>query len=86
MSDPLIRENDFYVILEPGKEENILNSPDTLSWLESWLNKIEFLPKDLEAIPSKKEAAEYLLDTACALEVSKGTTIQWFAIRLDPPV
>jgi len=82
MSDPLIRETDYYVILETGKEEKILNSFETLSWLESRLEQLEDLPKDLEKFNSKQAAAQYLLDTACALEMNPGINIEWYAIRL----
>ena len=35
MSDPLIRELDHYVVLEPGcAEQQLLTAADTLAWLE----------------------------------------------------
>ena len=85
MSDPLIREIDNYVILEPGQTERFLTSDETLIWLEKWLKKIQTLPKDLQEKSSIKTAAKHLLDTACDLEVYPGFTLQWFAVRLEPP-
>ena len=85
MSDPIIHACDDYIVLEPGKKERILSSDATHQWLENWLKKFEELPKDLEDQPSIKAAAKRLLDTACDLEIKPGMTIQWFAIRLDPP-
>ena len=85
MSDPLIRELDHYVILEPGKNEQFLTKLETLQWLESWLNQIEELPKDLSKKKTLEEAAQYLLDTACDLEIDQGIKLQWFAVRLNPP-
>ena len=85
MSDPLIREIDNYVILEPGQTERFLTSDETLIWLEKWLKKIQTLPKDLQKKSSIKAAAKHLLDTACDLEVYPGFTLQWFAVRLEPP-
>ena len=86
MSDPLIRASDDYVVLEPGQQEKILTVEETLEWLESWLGQLEDLPKDLQQKPSLAMAAKHLLDTACALEVKPGFTLQWFAVRLDPPL
>ena len=86
MSDPLIRASDDYVVLEPGQPEKFLTLEETLTWLETWLEKLENLPKDLQQKPSLAIAAQYLLDTACALEVEPGFTLQWYAVRLDPPV
>ena len=85
MSDPLIRSCSHYVVLEPGKEEQLLNENETLAWLEDWLNKLHQLPIDLKNQSSNYSAARRLLDTACNLEIKPGFTIQWFAIRLDSP-
>ena len=43
------------------------------------------LPADLAGLSSVEVAAQRLLDTACDLELSPGVTIQWFAVRLEPP-
>ena len=85
MSDPLIRALDDYVVLEPGKPEQLLSAADTLTWLSGWLRKLERLPADLEDLPDPAAAAQRLLDTACDLEISPGVTLQWFAVRLEPP-
>ncbi len=85
MSDPLIRACDDYVILEPGSEERFLNAKETLSWLRSWLEQLDHLPEDLQDQPTINHAAQRLLDTACDLEIKPGFTLQWFAVRLDPP-
>ena len=85
MSDPLIHECDNYVVLEPGVSEKILNEEETKIWLANWLKTFEELPIDLKNQKSIKEAAQYLLNTACNLEIKPGLTIQWFAVRLEPP-
>ncbi len=85
MSDPLIHSCSNYVVLEPGKEEQLLSEIDTLAWLEDWLNKLHELPKDLRSQTSSHAAARRLLDTACNLEIKPGFTLQWFAIRLESP-
>ena len=85
MSDPLIRACDNYVVLEPGKPEQLLDVPNTLAWLSRWLQTMDQLPADLAGLSSVEAAAQRLLDTACDLELSPGVTIQWFAVRLEPP-
>ena len=85
MSDPLIRACDDYVVLEPGKPEQLLSAADTLTWLAAQLRGMEQLPADLRDQPSVQAAAQRLLDTACDLELSPGLTLQWFAVRLEPP-
>ena len=85
MSDPLIRELDNYVVLEPGKHERFLSAEETLTWLCKWLEKMDELPEDLRTKSSIQEAAQHLLDTACDLEIQPGSTLQWFAVRLNSP-
>ena len=73
------------MVLEPGKPEQLLDVPNTLAWLSRWLQTMDQLPADLAGLSSVEAAAQRLLDTACDLELSPGITIQWFAVRLEPP-
>lgn len=85
MSDPLIRELDHYVLLEPGGTERILTAAETLSWLQGHLEAMTELPADLAELADSHAMALRLLDTACELELAPGMTIQWFAVRLELP-
>ena len=85
MSNPLIRAIDHYVVLEPDQPERLITAEETLAWLMGWLESLECLPEDLQQQPSLEAAALRLLDTACDLEISPGFTLQWFAVRLEPP-
>jgi len=76
---------DNYVVLVPGEGEQLLDTEETLLWLQSWLNKFESLPLDLACKSSIAEVAQHLLDTACELEIKTGFTIQWYAVRLKFP-
>ena len=49
MSDPLIRDSDHYVVLEPGQSERLLSAADTLVWLQTWLQSLDVLPEDLQS-------------------------------------
>jgi hypothetical protein len=85
MSDPLIRELDHYVVLEPGRAQQLLSAAETLQWLEQQLSQLVQLPPDLSALPDAATRAQRLLETACELELEPGLVVQWFAIRLEPP-
>ena len=85
MSHPLIHECANYVVLEPGKPEEILTDEETLEWLKKWLEDLDELPKDLQTQPSLNAVAQRLIDTDCDLEIQPGFTLQWFAVRVDPP-
>ena len=85
MSDPLIRELDHYVVLEPGCPEQLLTADETLLWLEQQLQRLPALPPDLAGLNDAASRARRLLETACELELEPGVVVQWFAIRLEPP-
>ncbi|MEB3193869.1 MAG: chlororespiratory reduction protein 7 [Cyanobacteriota bacterium] len=85
MSDPLLREMDHYVVLEPGGEESILSADDTRTWLARHLESCGTPPADLAHLTSVEAQVERLLDTACELELTPGVAVQWFAVRLEPP-
>jgi len=85
MSDPLLRELDHYVVLEPGGAESILTAAETLAWLETYLGHLGAPPADLAGLADPRERAQRLLDTACELELEPGRVISWFAVRLEPP-
>jgi hypothetical protein len=85
MSDPLIRELDHYVVLEPGRPQELLSAADTLDWLRQQLQRLSVVPADLAALPDAEARAQRLLETACELELEPGMVVQWFAVRLEPP-
>jgi hypothetical protein len=85
MSDPLLRELDHYVVLEPGGAEAILTSAETLAWLQTHLRQLGAPPADLAGLADPGERAQRLLDTACELELEPGRVVSWFAVRLEPP-
>jgi hypothetical protein len=85
MSDPLLREMDHYVVLEPGGEEAILTAAETRAWLGRHLGSLSSPPADLADLPDGEARVERLLETACELELAPGLAIQWFAVRLERP-
>jgi hypothetical protein len=85
MSDPLLREMDHYVVLEPGGEEEILSAEETRAWLGRHLSALPSPPADLLDLSDGQARVERLLETACELELEPGVAIQWFAVRLERP-
>lgn len=85
MSDPLLREMEHYVVLEPDGEEAILSAEETRRWLAGHLASLSTLPADLAHLKTADAQAVRLLETACELPLAPGVAIQWFAVRLDRP-
>ena len=72
MSDPLLRELDHYVVLEPAGREQILTAQDTLAWLVGHLDALDQVPADLAGLATPLQRAQRLLETACELELEPG--------------
>lgn len=73
------------MVLEPAGAERILTAAETLAWLAAQLEALEVVPEDLVALAGPAERARRLLETACELELAPGLSIQWFAVRIEPP-
>ena len=58
MSDPLLRELDHYVVLEPAGREQILTAQDTLAWLVGHLGSLDQVPADLAVLATHQQRAQ----------------------------
>ncbi|NWF60843.1 MAG: chlororespiratory reduction protein 7 [Fischerella sp.] len=85
MPDPLMYQQDHFVVLETNQAEQFLTASELLEKLQVILQKIDFqnLPPDLRSFNSVEERAKYLLDTTCELDVGRGQYLQWYAVRLE---
>ncbi|HIK27624.1 MAG: chlororespiratory reduction protein 7 [Oscillatoriaceae bacterium SKW80] len=84
MSDPLMYQEDHFVVLETNQPEKFLTRDEMLKKLELILSdRQNDLPRDLQKFPSPAEQAKYLLDTSCDLDLGPGQFLQWYAVRLE---
>ncbi|MBE7385285.1 MAG: chlororespiratory reduction protein 7 [Leptolyngbya sp. SIO1E4] len=80
----LMYEEDHFVLLIPGEEEEILTAEELLARLTTLLgDRQDSLPYDVAKFPTAAEQAKYLINTACDFELQPGRTMQWYAIRLE---
>ena len=84
MSNPLIRSEEHFVLLEPDKKENIVTRKEAIKWLKKWLQTVDIQTIDQNVSFEKGENIEKFLEDTCELEVRPGHTIKWFAVRIDP--
>ncbi len=84
MPDPLMYQQDAFVVLEPNQPEQFLTAAELLSKLKEILSqRQQDLPLDLQKFTSVEVQAQYLLDTSCELDVGPGQYLQWYAVRLE---
>ena len=82
MSNPLIRSEEHFVILEPEKEEKIVTKAEAIIWLKNWLFKIDLSRINQIDDFEKGEKIYDLLENTCELEIKPGYIISWFAVRI----
>lgn len=84
MPDPLMYQQDAFVILEPNQPEQFLTPAQLLEKLKVILvQRQQDLPRDLQKFTSVEAQAQHLLDTSCELDVGPGQYLQWYAVRLE---
>ena len=84
MSNPLIRSEEHFVLLEPEKEEKIVDKEEAIEWLKDWLTKVDLSTINQNVNFEKKEEILNLLEDTYELEIRPGYVIKWFAVRVDP--
>ncbi len=85
MADPLIYQEEHFVVLETNQPEQFLTAAELLEKLKTILaNQPHDLPRDLQKFTTADAQAKYLLDTSCSLDVNgPGEFLQWYAVRLQ---
>ncbi len=84
MPDPLMYQQDAFVVLEPNQPEQFLTPAELLEKLKVILApRQDDLPLELQKFTSVETQAQYLLDTSCELDVGPGQYLQWYAVRLE---
>lgn len=85
MPNPLMYQEDNFVVLETNQAEQFLTAPELLAKLKGILQTLDpkDLPSDLRSLDSLEAQAQCLLDTTCELDVGPGKYLQWYAVRLS---
>lgn len=84
MPDPLMYQQDAFVVLETNQPEQLLTVAELLQKLKGILMKRQQdLPRDLQKFASVDAQAQYLVDTSCELDVGPGQYLQWYVVRLE---
>ena len=83
MPDPLMYQQDVFVVLEPNQPEQFLSAAELQEKLKVILSQQQDLPPYLQKFTSVDAQAQYLIDTSCELDLAPGQYLQWYAVRLE---
>jgi len=84
MSNPLIRSEDHYVLLEPDSREKIVTKKEAILWLKNWIAKVETSTIYQKIDNADEGFFEELLESTYELEIKSRYFIKWFAVRVEP--
>lgn len=84
MPDPLMYQEENFVVLETNQPEQFLTAAELTAKLRGILVEIQAdLPPELQRFPSVETQVQYLINTSCDLDVGPGQYLQWYAVRLE---
>lgn len=84
MPDRILYQEDYYVVLESDRPEELLTAAAMLDKLQAVLAaNPERISPDLQRFATIAEQAQYLFDTACEFDLGPGKYLQWYAVRLE---
>ena len=84
MSNPLIRSEEHFVLLEPYSKEKIVTREEAIVWLKNWLQQVESSSIYQCLDYSKDNFFVEFLESTYELEIKAGFVIKWFAVRVEP--
>jgi hypothetical protein len=84
MADPIMYQEDGYVVLEADREEQFMTAEELQQKLEQLLASSEVeIPRELTKFDSISDRASYLRDNYFELDIGENKFLQWYVVRLN---
>jgi hypothetical protein len=84
MPDPMMYQNDAFVVLETNQPEQFLTPDELLEKLMTILEtRQDSLPRDLQKFDAIADQAQHLRDTYCEFDLGPSQFLQWYVVRLE---
>lgn len=84
MPDPIMYQEDGYVVLESDQPEQFMNAAELKTKLADLLQQSDVvIPRELEQFTSPELQAQHLLDNYFELDISADQYLQWYVVRLE---
>ena len=84
MPDPIMYQEDGYVVLESDRAEEFMTSAELKTKLSDLLLQEEtIIPRELEQFDSTELQAQHLINNYFELDIGSDRYLQWYVVRLE---
>ena len=84
MADPIMYQEDGYVVLEADCSEQFMTVEELQTKLEELLASPQVeIPRELTKFDSISDRASYLRDNYFELDIGENKFLQWYVVRLE---
>jgi len=84
MPDPMMYQEDGYVVLESDQPEQFMTADELKTKLAQILQQSEtIIPREVKQFDSPELQAQHLLDNYFELDISADQYLQWYVVRLE---
>ncbi|MGL5793249.1 MAG: chlororespiratory reduction protein 7 [Waterburya sp.] len=84
MPDPIMYQEDAYVVLESDQPEQFMTAEELKAKLTNLLLLEEvMIPRELEQFDTVESQAQHLLDNYFELDIGADKYLQWYVVRLE---
>lgn len=84
MPDPIMYQEDAYVVLESDQPEQFMTVEELKAKLTNLLLLEEIIiPRELEQFNTVESQAQHLLDNYFELDIGADKYLQWYVVRLE---
>lgn len=84
MPDPIMYQEDGYVVLETNQPEQFMDSAKLKTKLADLLQQPEVIvPREVEQFESPELQAQHLIDNYFELDIGADKYLQWYVVRLE---
>jgi len=84
MVDPIMYQEDAYIVLEADQPEQFMSVIELQIKLENLLSSSNIeIPRELTKFSSLSEQANYLRENYFELDVGDNKFLQWYVVRLE---
>lgn len=84
MADPIMYQEDGYIVLEADRPEQFMTAEELQQKLEKLLASSEIdIPRELTKFDSISDRASYLRENYFELDIGENKFLQWYVVRLE---